>query len=106
MPVNEKLIRETVAQIEAHPETWNQFSFVEPVSVCETTFCFAGTALWLTLGDGFKQTSLNKSSEWFEDEGVKVLGLNEKQMRAIFYCITDDIEELKAEITRVTGVTF
>lgn len=43
---NEPLIRQIVAQIEDTPEHWDQSSWVQ--HNCNTKFCFAGWALFLT----------------------------------------------------------
>lgn len=134
MPVNETLIRQTIAAIEAEPDHWDQDAFlsgggtdpnVSPLRSCGTTMCFAGWAVRLAWGD---EAFVSRNFEWassdpagtagwwryvetayhsIEDTAASLLGIEDgADVDRIFYCLTNDIEVLKARITEVTGVTF
>lgn len=46
---NPELMRQTLAHIEAYPDTWNQRTWATPPSgACGTAYCFAGWAVALT----------------------------------------------------------
>lgn len=50
MAVNKRLLRKTLAVIEAHPEHWDQESYASK-NECGTTACFAG---WAVVLSGYK----------------------------------------------------
>lgn len=45
---NVALLRQTLAHIEAHPETWYQATWRNPNAECGTSYCFAGWAATLS----------------------------------------------------------
>lgn len=113
---NTDLIRKTIAMIERNPKRWSQDSYVDVVvseeekNVCGTTMCFAGTALAIKKGvkeflEEIGFPNLNKSYDFYTEARL-VLGLDNEQAWDIFMEMTEDVEELKAKITQVTGVTF
>lgn len=68
LPVlNVDLLRQVMAQIEAHPETWNQGNWFRR-SDCGTTACFAGWTCQLT---GWEPV--------YEDEDMPVTGHVERK---------------------------
>lgn len=129
--VNESLIRETVAAIEADQEHWDQryylYSLTPQPQVCSTRMCFAGWAVFLALGaDEFRRNywegvwhalTREEARLYFppndgihvsiEREAQKLLGLTNSQVWDIFYRTSiKTVEELKEVITEVTGIAF
>lgn len=124
--MNEVLIRTTIAAIEANPSQWDQRAFAKAGSgpkhrsplECGTTACFAGWVVRIHKGD---EVFADETFEWrrgwtvpesayhaIEAEARSLLGLTDDEAAEIFYSdiFSEDIGDLKATITRVTGVTF
>lgn len=80
--------------------------------------CFAGWAVRIHKGDEafiadtFERGTTGRwavpDGAYYSIEGIaaELLGLGAVASDQIFYCLTDNIEVLKARITEVTGVTF
>lgn len=73
MSVNLELYDQVLAHIEAHPEQWEQETWLEE-SECGTVGCFAGWAV--VLGEGDRENVSSSASE--------LLGLDHTQAGAIF----------------------
>lgn len=126
--VNEALLRDVVAHIEADPASWDQEAYVSsPAPECGTTYCVAGWALKLSGRlreplfdpdgalnyDGIIDPADDDGQEYglgpFFHTAKEVLGLTSRQADLIFHWspISDDpVDLLKRHLTRVTGVTF
>jgi hypothetical protein len=129
------LHQQVMKQIEAEPERWNQGSYVSTrkmnevgldsarllalevvdLNECGTTACYAGWALHLT---GFKVNLFNQvfNEDGERDGGVfdkaaEVLGLDHGQADEIFHYTSVrgkevTVRQLKARVSRVTGIDF
>lgn len=118
MTINEPLLRETMAQIEAHPELWNQSVFFRDTD-CGTVGCFAGWAVKLSgytttdslgytttdsaraVADGVAEMEVLKYEDddeetFFPDTGrvaQMLLGLTNDQSHKIFYGYPEEFSE-------------
>lgn len=129
------LHQQVMKQIEAEPERWNQGSYVSTrkmnevgleaarllalevvdLNECGTTACYAGWALHLL---GYKVNLFNQvfNEDGERDGGVfdkaaEVLGLTTDQADEIFHYTAVQgkdvtVQQLKARVSRVTGVNF
>jgi hypothetical protein len=112
--VNLELVEQTLDWIRAHRNQWDQNLFVIPeygndgnVDLCKSTFCFAGTAQFLTnrikVNDrahgGYRPLMPDGSDAYsFEDAAMATLGLTEEQAQSIFYCVTSDFDKFEAHV--------
>jgi hypothetical protein len=113
---NIPLLRKTIEHIEAHPEEWDQTTWAVRTP-CGTTMCFAGTALfvagytfnWSHRIEESSAATIRRSKTsggktwpipWVAQEE---LGLNDCQVRNIFYCMTDDPAELREVVEETVG---
>lgn len=118
MAYNEKLFRDTVAAIEAHPDHFDMSSWVQSDN-CGTSYCFAGWALVVLHGPAPKD--FNDDYAWWEAKPInfgcqssfeaparEALGLSVEEGDRLFYAALDphSVDALKARITEVTGITF
>lgn len=96
---NVELLDKTLAQIEAHPETWKQDDWR-----CGTSMCFAGWASALAGGtfadDGDCVVLPSGKTQFIWDHAQQVLGLSDIQGDALFYG-GNDMVALRAIVGRI-----
>lgn len=116
---NWTLINKTLANIEAHPESFNMQLYAAdtryPLStdgsapqLCDTTMCFAGWAVF-TAGETFAWNT-HRSVALFTSEGISIeikaralLGLTYEEADQIFYeTKIQTVDELREHIINVT----
>ncbi len=118
--INEALLREVLAYIELHPESWDQRIWGR-VHACGTVACLAGWTYVLTSNDWglqrWGQLNWDRSPSVFEVSGVAAyardkLGLTDAQAWGLFHFGTDvrasppTFAELCEVVEQVTGVRF
>lgn len=121
--VNMELVERTLNWIENNLDRWNQRHYViakELTSpegdyretLCNTTFCFAGTALFIEnrlaySNDGYSLMPVDSNGQIngpsFEPIARELLGLNIYQAWTIFYAMTDDFAKFKEHVLWVVN---
>lgn len=113
-------LREAVQVIRANPRRWDQCDYAEgPVNPnasswkeCNTKFCLGG---WGAVLNGYLPSAdengyanglfylPERPGESFtgEEAGGLVFDLTEEEAECLFYCATDDVDELAAEVESV-----
>jgi hypothetical protein len=109
---NTELLQRTLAQIEAHPEAWNQEAWASKTD-CGTAYCFAGHAVALTYPDAVPMfegasttgfVSIPQHPErtlWYvPDLAGEVLGLTHGPASILFDCVNtlDDLRAMVADL--------
>lgn len=111
---NNDLLQRTLAQIEAHPETWNQNRWARRTA-CGTAYCFAGTALALTYPDmrpvyfnnslATNEVVLNPGAEvrehvYVRDHAMRLLDLDDMDAGELFHedNTLDDLRLMVADL--------
>lgn len=111
MSVNVELLQRTLAQIEAHPELWEQREWRTETD-CGTAYCFAGWAAVLSGAAFVRHEDGSLSYEyvippgggdsiWIQDYAAQVLGIGSRHAMDLFdgYNTLADLRAFVGELT-------
>lgn len=112
--VNAELLGKVLDHLTAHPEEWNQTSWVRSYPACGTTACLAGTTVQMAGHDidwshGFERerdgsvtASVTTDGRSIDQLAQELLGLDDSAALYLFHYYLSDIGELWRRAALVT----